>query len=85
MWKFMIKKYWSSKFYRIRNTGLTKQEGTEYLVILVLELFFQRPTFSILHPGDDRDGGPEANMTDNIPSEIPHFFGLRISLELKYY
>lgn len=53
--------------------------------MLVPELSFQRPTFSILHFGDDKDGGPlsEPNITDPMPSEIPNFFGLRISLFLK--
>lgn len=82
----MIKKYWSPKFYRISNTGLI--EGTKYLVMLVLELSFQRLTFPIPYPGDDRDSGTEPNMTDNLPSEIPYslflsenFFRVKVFLK----
>ena len=58
MWKYVTKKHWS-RVYKIWHTGLIKLEGTKYLLILGLELFFQRPTFSIFYPGDGRDGGTE--------------------------
>lgn len=64
--------------YRTQNTGLIKLEGTKYIIILLFELSFQRPTFPFILGMTGGDTEPE--MTDPTPPEIPHVFGLRISL-----
>lgn len=70
----MVKKSWSPKFYRTRDTSLIQLEGTKYLVILLLEFSFQRPAFPLPHPGHYRDSSTEPNKTDTTPPEIPNFW-----------